>query len=143
CAECHGTDGQGEPGVYEIALSGLRSVDELARLIERTMPEGSPEDCVGEEARLVARYMHDEFYSPAARQRKGLDQPLQVELTRLTVEQHRQAIADIIGHFTPTPQQARRLLPDGRGRRGGGQAGRGRRGGPPRVSDSAVSEPVV
>jgi hypothetical protein len=128
CASCHGTDGQGVAGVYEIALSGSRSVGELARLIERTMPEEDPEDCVGEEARQVARYMYDEFYSPAARQRKGLDPPLHVELTRLTVEQHRQAIADIIGHFTPSPGQARLLLSDRpRQRRGqGGRLGDGR-----------------
>jgi hypothetical protein len=129
CAVCHGTDGQGTPGVYEIALSGSRSVDELARLIERTMPEDNPEDCVGEEARQVARYMYEEFYSPGARQRKGLDRPLQVEFTRLTVEQHRQAIADIVGHFTPSPQQARRLLSDRPARRGGRGAARGRREG--------------
>jgi hypothetical protein len=130
CAACHGSDGQGVPGVYETALSGSRSVGELARLIERTMPEDDPEDCTGEEARQVARYMYDEFYSPAARQRKGLDEPLQVELTRLTVEQHRQAIADIIGHFTPTPEQARRLSSDAPRRRGGqGQGGRRGRSG--------------
>ncbi len=143
CAACHGSDGQGVPGVYETALSGSRSVGELARLIERTMPEDDPEDCTGEEARQVARYMYDEFYSPAARQRKGLDEPLQVELTRLTVEQHRQAIADIIGHFTPTPEQARRLSSDAPRRRGGPGQG-GRRGRFGRESeDQEPAEPKV
>jgi hypothetical protein len=117
CARCHGADGQGVPGKHETALAGPRSVDELARLIERTMPEDNPGGCVGDEARLVARYIYDEFYSPAARQRKGLDPPLEVELMRLTVPQYRNAVADIIGYFTPTPAEARRRLPEEEPRR--------------------------
>ncbi|MBL8892127.1 MAG: DUF1588 domain-containing protein [Planctomycetaceae bacterium] len=105
CASCHGEQGQGVAGVYDAAIFGERSIAELTRLIERTMPEGEPEACVAEEAALVARYIHQEFYSPAARIRKGLDQPLQVELSRLTVPQYRNAVADLLAYFTPAPSQ--------------------------------------
>ncbi len=119
CAHCHGDDGQGVAGVYDLALYGSRSVAELTRLIERTMPEGEADTCVAEEAAAVARYIHHEFYSPAARVRKGLDPPMQVELSRLTVSQYRNAVADVIAHFTPTPQETKRLLGDRRRNRGG------------------------
>lgn len=117
CASCHGPEGQGVAGSYEVALAGSRSVNELARLIERTMPEGNPDDCVGEEARAVARYIHDEFYSPAARVRKGWDPVQQVELMRLTVPQYRNAVADVIGFFAPSPAETRRRLTEERERR--------------------------
>ncbi|MDP1560420.1 MAG: DUF1592 domain-containing protein [Pirellulaceae bacterium] len=116
CANCHGELGQGVAGVYDSAIFGERSIPELARLVERTMPEGEPEECVGEEAEAVARYIHREFYSPAARIRQGLDQPLQVELSRLTVPQYRNAVADLIAYFTPHPEQVRQG--SGRRRRG-------------------------
>jgi len=119
CADCHGPDGQGVAGVYEVALSGDRSIAELTRLIERTMPEGAPEDCVADEAAAVAGYIYHDFYSPAARVRRGLDAPLQVELARLTVPQYRNAVADVMAFFTPPPQAARRQA--GARRRGGGR----------------------
>jgi mono/diheme cytochrome c family protein len=108
CASCHGELGQGVAGVYDPAIFGERSIPELARLIERTMPEGEPEACVGDEAAAVARYIHREFYSPAARIRQGLDQPLKVELSRLTVPQYRNAVADLIAYFTPPPEEVRK-----------------------------------
>jgi hypothetical protein len=93
------------------------------------MPEGSPDDCVAAEAGAVARYIYHEFYSPAARVRRGWDQPLKVELLRLTVPQYRQAVADVIAHFTPPPETVR------------SKAG-GRRGGRGRSADSvAEAEP--
>ena len=110
CVSCHGADGQGVAGEYEVPLAGMRSVSELTRLIERTMPDGQPEECVGDEARQVAEYIYNEFYSPAARQLKGLDPVVQVELMRLTVPQYRNAVADLIGYFTPSPSATRRLL---------------------------------
>ncbi len=117
CASCHGEKGQGVPGVYDSAIFGERSIAELTRLIERTMPEGEPEECVAEEAEAVARYIYQEFYSPAARIRQGLDQPLQVELARLTVPQYRNAVADLLAHFTPAPDHVRQA--NGGRRRGG------------------------
>ncbi len=108
CADCHGADGQGESGAYEKPLSGNSSVDLLAKLIERTMPEGDAEAVVGEEAQAVAEYIFHEFYSPAARIRKGLSPPPRVELLRLTVPQYRNAVADLLGQFTPPPKRPRR-----------------------------------
>lgn len=108
CAECHGTEGQGVAGKYDEPLQGNRSVESLARLIERTMPEGKPEECVGEDARQVADYIHREFYSVEARQRKGLADAPRVTLARLTVPQFRNAVADLLGHFTPAPRPERR-----------------------------------
>lgn len=103
CAKCHGADGQGVDDGYNHPLFGDRSIDSLARLIERTMPENDPELCRGEEARQVAAYIFREFYSPEARQKKGLVSRARVELARLTVPQYRNAVADLVGHFTPAP----------------------------------------
>ena len=108
CATCHGADGQGAEGAYGQPLAGDQSVAALAQLIERTMPQGEPELCVGEEAREVAAFVHREFYSLEARQRKGLVASPRVELVRLTVPQYRNAVADLIGHFT----DASRSQPD-------------------------------
>ena len=105
CTSCHGADGQGATDGYEEPLFGDETVASLARIIEQTMPEDDPEKCVCEEAKEVARYIFDEFYSLAARQRKGYVAKPRIELSRLTVAQHRNAIADLLGQFTPQPEQ--------------------------------------
>ncbi|QDU89855.1 PA14 domain protein [Pirellulimonas nuda] len=104
CAACHGADGQGESGAFESPLAGDLSVAELTRVIERTMPEGSPEDCVGEEAEAIAGYVFESFYSPAARARAG--HAPRIVISRLTVPQHRNALADLVGRFTPGRENA-------------------------------------
>ncbi|MFN9040815.1 MAG: DUF1592 domain-containing protein, partial [Planctomyces sp.] len=71
---------------------GDRSLADLADLITRTMPEGSPEDCVGDDAVAVAEWMLAAFYSPEAQARLN---PPRLELTRLTVQQYRNAAADL------------------------------------------------
>ena len=109
CLSCHGSNGQGVPAEHDEPLYGDRSIKSLARLIERTMPEEKPETCVGEEALQVAEYIYHEFYSPEARREKGL-MP-RVTLLRLTVPQYRNAVADLLGQFTPPPS-------GGRGKRG-------------------------
>ena len=109
CFSCHGADGQGVPDEHDEPLYGDRSIKSLARLIERTMPEEKPEACVGEDALQVADYIYHEFYSPEARREKGL-MP-RVTLLRLTVPQYRNAVADLLGQFTPPPSS-------GQGRRG-------------------------
>ena len=106
CATCHGMDGQGVEGRYDEPLLGEETVSSLTRIIERTMPEENPEDCVGREAQVVAEYVHSEFYSRAARERKGLTRAARVDLTRLTVSQYRNAIADLLMHFTPVQDEA-------------------------------------
>ena len=101
CASCHGLAGEGVPDAYADPLAGPHSVTVLARLIERTMPEGEPELCEADDAQAVAEYIHQSFYSVAARRRNGLLHAPRIELVRLTVPQFRNAVADLIDHFSP------------------------------------------
>ena len=100
CASCHGPNGEGVAKKYDEALYGNRSVEALAKYIDRRMPEDDPEKCQGEDALAVAQWMYGAFYSPAARARL---QPPRVELTRLTNEQYRQSVADLVGLFGGRP----------------------------------------
>src|SRR5688572_15572240 len=102
CTSCHGADGEGVAGKHDEALVGDKSVEALANLIARTMPEDKPGTCTGEDAQAVATYVHDTFYSPAARARRN---PAKIEFSRLTVRQYRSAVADLIGGFPDTPAQ--------------------------------------
>lgn len=95
CVACHGKAGEGSTD-YPRALTGDRSVSQLARLIAKTMPEDDPGSCVGEDAEKVAAYIHDAFYSKLARARL---EPARIELSRLTVRQYRNSVADLIGSF--------------------------------------------
>src|SRR5262245_46241733 len=69
CAKCHGEHGEGTREHHPDPLVGDRSVAELARLIEKSMPEDKPGTCTGEGAERVAAYIYSAFYSPAARVR--------------------------------------------------------------------------
>ncbi len=115
CVECHGEHGEGNELEEVDALYGDRSVASLTRLIERTMPEEDPETCVGDDARAVAQYIYDAFYSPAARERMGAGEQARVGLVRMTVPQYRNAVADLLGRFE-------------RGRRDAGEGEPGLRG---------------
>lgn len=99
CQHCHGANGEGVEGEYEEALTGNRSIQSLARRIARTMPEDDPDLCLGKDAEAVATYIYHEFYSAEARRRNGLVP--RVELSRLTVSQYRNAVADLVSWFTP------------------------------------------
>ncbi len=96
CASCHGAKGEGTTESYPHPLVGERSVGELTEYISKSMPEDKPGTCVGEDARKVSQFIHDTFYSPTAQAR---NKPVRVELSRLTVRQYRNAIADLIGSF--------------------------------------------
>jgi hypothetical protein len=96
CAGCHGAAGEGAKG-YPKPLTGTRSVGELARFIAQTMPPG-PRKTPAADAQLVAAYLHAAFYSPVAQAR---NRPARLELSRLTVRQHRNAVADLIASFRP------------------------------------------
>ncbi|MEK6257347.1 MAG: DUF1592 domain-containing protein [Planctomycetota bacterium] len=96
CASCHGTAGEGTSKNYPEPLVGDLSIGELTRYIEKTMPEDKPGTCVGEEAARVAEFIHGAFYSPTAQAR---NKPARIELSRLTVRQYRNAVADLIGSF--------------------------------------------
>lgn len=96
CAECHGSTGQGVEDAFATALVGDLSIVELSDQITRTMPEGEPELCTGDDARAVAAFIHHAFYSEEARIRND---PPQVRLSRLTGTQLRQSFADLYAHF--------------------------------------------
>ncbi len=96
CVSCHGEMGVGVAGSYEQALIGDASVGELTSIITRTMPEGEPEACVGEDAAAVAAYIHETFYGRAAQIK---NRPPKVLLARLTAEQLRQSISDLYASY--------------------------------------------
>lgn len=113
CVECHGPEGEGVPGKSDDGLYGDRTLESLADRIERTMPEDREGECVGEDAQAVAAYIYDAFYSPAA---QAALTPVKREESRLTVNQFRVSVADVIGFFQPG---ADRLDPAERGLRAG------------------------
>lgn len=96
CASCHGAAGEGVVSGYANPLIGDRSIGELARYIDQTMPEGEPEKLNAADSALVAEYIHEAFYSPTAQAR---NKPARVELSRLTVRQYRLAVADVVESF--------------------------------------------
>jgi hypothetical protein len=108
CASCHGANGEGTPEEYPKPLIGKSSVNQLATLIAKTMPADDPGSCTGAEAQLVADYVYNAFYSPTAQAR---NKPARVELSRLTVRQYHNAVADLIGSFRAgeTPDDQRGL----------------------------------
>src|SRR5438876_936068 len=91
CAWCHGTAGEGHKKRYPHPLAGDKSVAQLTEIIQKTMPEDNPVKCAAEDARKVAAYIFDAFYSPTARAR---NKPARIELSRLTVRQYQNAVAD-------------------------------------------------
>ena len=97
CARCHGQSGEGAKK-HPQPLIGDKSVNELAALIDKTMPEDDPDKLDAGQSKVVAAYVHETFYSPAAQAR---NKPARVELSRLTVRQYRNAVADLVGTFRP------------------------------------------
>lgn len=95
CARCHGAAGEGTKKAPQ-ALVGDRSLPQLTRLVQETMPDSDPGSLTVEQARQVSAYVHDAFYSPDARARAN---PPRVDLARLTVDQYRNTVADLIGSF--------------------------------------------
>lgn len=94
CAPCHGKKGEGGAG-YAKPLAGSRTAKELASFIHTAMPPAGPKPSVAESG-AVAAYMYDAFYSPIAQERL---RPPRVTLSRLTVKQYRNAVADLVGSF--------------------------------------------
>ncbi len=99
CASCHGANGEGTKQ-YAKPLIGSRSVSDLSRFIAQSMPPG-PKKCTGEDARKAAAFLYDAFYSPVAQAKNA---PPRVILSRLTVRQFRNSVADILSSFhDPAP----------------------------------------
>jgi len=99
CVECHGVRGEGVPDSYESPLIGDSSVSELTEIISETMPEEDPDACVGEDAKAVAAYIHETFYSPKAQLRLN---PPKRKLARLTAHQLQQSLADLYSSLNGT-----------------------------------------
>lgn len=98
CAQCHGAQGQGTEAGYSMPLvANKATIAELTKLVEETMPEEAPEECVGEEAAAVARFIADELYS--------LNDHEPPQVARLTVAQYRNALADCISRFSPSKSE--------------------------------------
>lgn len=102
CASCHGEMGEGGDLEDSWPLEGDRPLADLERLIEQTMPKADPHTIVGEEARKVARYVYDSFYSDEARAQR---QAARIELARLTVRQYQNVAADLIASFNSGPER--------------------------------------
>ncbi len=101
CARCHGATGQGTKR-YKKKLEGDLSVAQLAALVHKTMPEDEPGYLSRAEADAIAAHIHGTFYSNLARER---DRPARVALSRLTVRQYRQTLADLVGSFRWQPKR--------------------------------------
>jgi cytochrome c553 len=95
CASCHGAAGQGTVDNYPHPLAGDKSQSQLAAFIEKSMPEDDPGTCVGDDAKNVAAFVYESFYSAAARVR---NKPPRVELARVTVNQYINLVADLVGN---------------------------------------------
>lgn len=99
CASCHGKQGEGTKR-HSKPLGGERSLAQLTKLIQETMPEGQPGSLAPEEAQAVSAHVYDRFYSQTAKERNA---PARVSVVRLTVPQFRNAVADIIASFRGNP----------------------------------------
>jgi cytochrome c553 len=99
CARCHGAKGEGTDDNYPEPLEGDKSIAQLAKVIHETMPDDADEKASPEDAAMLADYIYNAFYSPEARVR---NKPARIELSRLTVRQYQNAVADLIGSFRPT-----------------------------------------
>jgi cytochrome c553 len=95
CLSCHGKQGEGSK-TYGHPLEGDRSVGQLAKYVAKSMPDDDPGTCEGEDAQKVAAYIYDAFYSKTAQAR---NKPARIELSRLTVRQYHNTLADLIGSF--------------------------------------------
>lgn len=96
CVRCHGEQGEGVKGFVDRPLQGAYALADLVQIVDETMPEDDPEQCVGDDARKVAEYLYETFYRPSA---AGTNVQPRVELSRLTVRQYEQSIADLVGTF--------------------------------------------
>ncbi|MCA8990623.1 MAG: DUF1592 domain-containing protein [Planctomycetaceae bacterium] len=99
CANCHGKQGEGTIEHAPDPLVGDRSLRELTEYISESMPEDDPAQCEGEDAARVASYIFDAFYSPIAQARL---KPVRIEVSRLTVNQYENAVADLVTSFRGT-----------------------------------------
>ena len=96
CQRCHGQHGEGVADGYAESLDFSKSIADLTKLIDETMPEEDPESCTGAEAEQLAKYIRDQLSQRSPAEKAPT-------INRLTVSQYRNAIADVIGHFADSP----------------------------------------
>ena len=99
CAPCHGASGEGTES-YRKQLGGNRTAADLAKYVQASMPP-SGKKCSAPEAKQVAAYLYEKFYSPLAREGR---RPARAALSRLTVRQWRSAVADLLGDESGPPR---------------------------------------
>ncbi|SVB42055.1 uncharacterized protein METZ01_LOCUS194909, partial [marine metagenome] len=92
CVDCHGAKGEGVKGEHEEPLVGDWSLEKLTKYVTKNMPEDKPKLCEGEDARRVAKFVFDAFYSLEAQLRNN---PPRVTTSRLTTRQFRESVADL------------------------------------------------
>jgi Protein of unknown function (DUF1592)/Protein of unknown function (DUF1588)/PA14 domain/Cytochrome C oxidase, cbb3-type, subunit III len=95
CASCHGASGEGAKA-FPRPLVGDKPLPSLTKLIARTMPEDDPGTLSTADADVVSKYVFVNFYSKEAQARNPAPR---IELSRLTVRQYRNAVADLIATF--------------------------------------------
>jgi len=101
CSRCHGDNGKGSKS-YPDPLLGNLSVNQLAHYIDQAMPEDNPSQVTGESAKAIAETIHPSFYSLIAQEK---NKKSRLELSRLTVRQMQESLADIVGSFrSPYPK---------------------------------------
>lgn len=103
CIDCHGAAGGDLLDAHGDLRYGEHTLAELTTIINDTMPEGFPEDCVGEDAEAVAAYLYEALYTAEAQQR---NHPPRIELQRLTVRQYETSVADLLASFTGRAEQS-------------------------------------
>ncbi|MCP4788143.1 MAG: DUF1592 domain-containing protein [Fuerstiella sp.] len=101
CATCHGKAGEGTADNHPDPLFGDKPTIDLAETIAATMPEDEAGKCTGDDAAAVAEWMQATFYSPEAQARIN---PPRTKLSRLTVTQYRNCVADLLDSFTQSSQ---------------------------------------
>ena len=107
CAACHGANGEGAKA-FPRPLIGDRPLPSLTKIIAKTMPEDDPGSLSAADADAVSKYVFDSFYSKEAQARNPAPR---IELSRLTVRQYRNALADLVATFrSPPPTETRRGL---------------------------------
>jgi cytochrome c553 len=102
CIRCHGANGEGAKKHFDHPLAGDKSADQLTAYVAKSMPEDDPGSLSADEAKSVAAYVFNAFYSKTARVRNA---PARIELSRLTVRQYRAAVADLIASFRAPAQK--------------------------------------
>lgn len=101
CARCHGENGEGTKKHFPHPLAGEKSRENLLAYIAQEMPEDRPGSLSDADAKAISKFVYETYYSKAARIRNA---PPRIELSRLTVRQYRNAVADLIGSFRNAPQ---------------------------------------